>query len=83
MKKQAYEKVVCDYGGWAYRRVEVLPLCKRVNLYGRTTEYQKVRSFILGFIPYTRWVNKMCIVWFDEEAVEYYDCDCGPSEHND
>jgi hypothetical protein len=79
MKKQAYEQVFVDYV-WYLTPVEVLPQCKRVKQHGKTTEYQKVRSTIFWVIPYTRWVDKTDIVWYDEESVEYYECDCGPGE---
>ena len=79
MKKQAYEKVFVDWV-WYLNPVEVLPQCKRVKQCGNTTEYQKVRLKIFGFIPYTRWVKKTNIVWYNEESVEYYECDCGPGD---
>ena len=79
MKKQAYEKVFVDWV-WYLNPVEVLPQCKRVKQHGNTTEYQKVRLKIFGFIPYTRWVKKTNIVWYNEESVEYYECDCGPGD---
>lgn len=73
--KQSYERVIDDYG-YCLDPIELLPLCKRVTEYGQTREYQKVRKQFLGFIPYTKWVNKDNIFWYTKE-VEYYECDCG------
>jgi hypothetical protein len=77
--KQAYERFVDGLHGWEYQKIELLPECKRVTRVGETKEYQKVRSNFLG-IPYTRWVDKRYIVFFDKETVEYYACSCGDKE---
>ena len=77
--KQAYEQIPGGLHGWDYHKIELLPECKRVTRIGKTKEYQKIRSKFLG-IPYTKWVDKKYIVFFDEEKVEYYACSCGDKE---
>lgn len=79
MMNQPYESVFGDYG-YDLEPVELLPFCKRVTKYGHTREYQKVRKKFLGFIPYTKWVNKDDIRWYPKESVEYYECSCGERE---
>ena len=78
MMKQAYEEVYGDYGLWYLRKIDVLPKCKKVTKFGKTVEYQLVRRKVFfGFFPYTYWLNKREIRWYDEPTVEYYDCSCG------
>lgn len=78
--KQAYERSACaGFSGWEYRKIELLPECKRVTRFGKTKEYQKTRRKFLG-IPYARWIAKGNIAFFDKEKVEYYTCSCGDKE---
>ena len=76
--KQAYENE-WDYFDGNYRlvKIELLPECKRENIYGKTHEYQKVRKKFLGIIPYTKWLNKDYIEVYPKESVKYYNCSCG------
>lgn len=75
--KQAYEGVYGDYGLWYLRKIEVLPKCKKVTKFGRTVEYQLVCRNVFFVFPYTYWLDKREIRWYDEPTVEYYDCKCG------
>ena len=75
--KQAYEEAYGDYGLWYLRKIDVLPKCKKVTKFGRTVEYQLVRRKVFFVFPYTYWLDKSEIRWYDEPTVEYYDCSCG------
>ena len=78
--KQAYEQNLGEYD-WELREIEVLPKCKRVIEKGGEWEYQLVRRKVFGFIPWTYWLYKKRIKWYDSPTVEYYDCSCGePNE---
>lgn len=81
--KQSYEKkYAADLIGWAYEKLDLLPECKRVTKLGVTYEYQKARKKLLGFIPYTTWVDKNYIVWYPKDSVEYYTCSCEEKDDN-
>lgn len=82
MTKQAYEKVASNWSSWDYIPIEVLPECRRTTEFGYTYVHQKVRKKWLGLIPYTTWVSKDYIVWFDEPKVEYYKCSCGEEDES-
>ena len=75
--KQAYEQ----YDGpiwYQYRKIEVLPKCKKVTELGHTMRYQLVRRKVFfGLINKTYWVNENYIKWYDAPTVEYYECHCG------
>lgn len=82
--KQAYEKVHLTYPyGYDLRKITVLPRCKKVTEHGHTIEYQLVHRDVLGFIPWTYWVNKDKIVWYDKPSVEYYVCSCKEEKKNE
>lgn len=74
--KQAYERYSVDYGPYL-REIKVLPKCKKVTEMGITHNYQLVRRKVFGFIPWTYWLSKEYIEWYDVPTVEYYDCSCG------
>lgn len=76
MTKQAYKKVAYSLNDCDYIPIEVLPECRRTTEFGNTYVHQKVRRKWLGLIPYTTWVNKDNIVWYDIPKVEYYECSC-------
>ena len=60
--KQAYER--------EYRGIEVLPIIESGDAY----EYQLVRRKVFfGLMPWTYWLNKYNIKWYDMPSVEYYD----------
>ena len=82
MTKQAYEKVAGSCYHWDYIPIEVLPECRRTTEFGHTYVHQKVRKKWLGLIPYTTWMPKDYIVWYDEPKVEYYECSCGEEDES-
>ena len=76
--KQAYELFYKSSGYPVRREIVVLPKCKKVKKFGIFNEYQLVRRKIFfGLIPWTYWLNKRNIEWYDAQTVEYYDCNCG------
>ena len=75
--KQAYEEVYGRYCRRYLRKIDVLPKCKKVTEFGRTVEYQLVRRKVFFVFPYTYWLYKREIQWYDEPTVEYYNCNCG------
>lgn len=78
--KQAHEKYFSG-SDYEMRKIEILPKCKKVTEFGRSTEYQLVRRKVFfGLIPWTYWVRKKDIMWYDKPTVEYYDCSCGETK---
>lgn len=82
MTKQSYEKIPSLCRGWEYVQIEALPECRRTTECGETYVHQKVRKKWLGLIPYTTWVNKDYIVWYDMPRIEYYECNCGEEDES-
>ena len=73
--KQAYEYVMLpDWDGY-YRKINVLPSCKKVtNAYGEF-DLQLVSRKLFWLIPIKYWLEKSEIKW-STDNVKYYGCNC-------